>query len=66
LSSLKPSSSSIDVIVQKIDELNQKIDRDAAAAIKSVELLRKLLWVSWGLHVPEWIALVWLWMERGS
>jgi hypothetical protein len=51
-----------DSLVKKIDSLEKKISHDYAVAMQSVVLSRRLLWVSLALHVPEWIALVWLWM----
>lgn len=64
LPALNPETAALDIVAKKIDELNRKIDQNDQAAIASVTLLRRLLWASLGLHVPEWIALVWLWMER--
>lgn len=68
LAALEPSQDSIDILVEKIDRLAEKIDRDSAAAAsaviaaeKTVRVMRWLLWISWGLHIPEWIALYLLW-----
>jgi hypothetical protein len=66
LGSLKPSTSTLDLIVNRFDKLEQKISHDYAVALRSVVLSRWLLWVSLGLHVPEWIALWILWSGRGS
>jgi hypothetical protein len=62
LAALDIAQSTLDSLVKKIDSLEKKISHDYAVAMQSVVLSRRLLWVSLALHVPEWIALVWLWM----
>jgi hypothetical protein len=62
LQALDVPQSTLDSLVKKIDSLEKKISHDYAVAMQSVVLSRRLLWVSLALHVPEWIALVWLWM----
>jgi hypothetical protein len=66
LGSLQPAASSLDLIVKRFDKLEEKISHDYAVAMKSVELSRWLLWISLGLHVPEWIALWILWSGKGN
>ncbi len=62
LAALESSEQNLDNLLLEMRKLNEKVDQGTVKDAKARQLLRMLLWVSLGIHVPEWIALVWLGM----
>lgn len=63
LVSLEPSQESLDSLLAEIRALKEQMKGESLDSAKAVRLLRWLLWASLALHVPEWIVLVWFWLQ---
>lgn len=60
LAALDPSQDSINTLVMEFRNFKTEVEQSAANAVETIHLLQRLLYISLALHVPEWIALVWL------
>jgi hypothetical protein len=63
LPALRTSSETLENLLMKIDLLTKSVEQEAQTSAATIVLLRRLLYVSMALHVPEWLALWWLWQR---
>jgi hypothetical protein len=67
LPALIPHEQNLDNLLLEVKKLQENIQKGAEKDADARQLLRYLIWISLGLHVPEWVALGWLaWIVLGN
>jgi hypothetical protein len=63
LAALEPDPTSIGTLLTKFEDFKRDTEVYRLENQKADVRVRRVLYVSLALHVPEWIAIVWMWWE---